>query len=378
MAETTGGGLESLLQNKLFLQYLSAAGSDLSTTGQLGAGVAGVTSQNIQSQNFMKLLQQMLGGQVPGGKLSADDKGIKFDVPKSALGDTFNIKEGLAPTNTPVAPTGQTLPIGGQVSAANPFAPGQLDINAADLAGLTTQDISSAIGMRMQQDQLGQKRISDVMDMLYKGQMIQESAARTRKADLPEPLDEDFPITHPTGGQLTHRQWQTLPDDEKRYAIYVHGSKQLGDKDIMTKNEFESLKPTDREKLLRAFERDPKLLGIETGLRKAGATKIDLSGKLEEKKAMSELSGQLYFNEPKWTDDLNKHIGSADVQDQLFKADNPKQVRSEETVKFIENKISAGGGKVEAVRWAEDGKTMIWKVRWPSGDVKEIKYGVRS
>jgi hypothetical protein len=83
-------GLTDLLQNKLFLQYLAGAGQDIGSGNPIGTNVNAITQQNIQSQNYMKLLQQMLGGGIPGGKLTADDKGLKFDIPKLTVDQSLN------------------------------------------------------------------------------------------------------------------------------------------------------------------------------------------------------------------------------------------------------------------------------------------------
>ena len=107
---------------------------------------------------------------------------------------------------------------------------------------------------------------------------------------------------------------------------------------------------------------------------KAGA--INLGTKVEEKKTMSELEGQLYFNSPKWPDDLGKYLSSEDVQNVIFQSNTPKQARAEETVKYIEGKITAGGGQITATKIEKDG-TGVWTVKWPSGDIKEIRYKVK-
>jgi hypothetical protein len=73
--------LSNLFSNKLFLQYLSAAGADI-TAGKGPVNVNALTQQTIQSQNYKKLLQHLLGS---GGKLTADEKGVKMDIPKESF-----------------------------------------------------------------------------------------------------------------------------------------------------------------------------------------------------------------------------------------------------------------------------------------------------
>ena len=54
-----------------------------------------------------------------------------------------------------------------------------------------------------------------------------------------------------------------------------------------------------------------------------------------------------------------------------------KDIEARARAEFIEDKITAGNGKILGRRWAEDGKTAIWKVKWDSGDVEEIRHAVK-
>lgn len=113
-------GLTNLLQNKLFLQYLAGAGADISAGNPLMTNVNAITQQNIQSQNFMKLLQNMLGGEIPeGGKMTMDSKGMKMDIPSSALkgdstGTSYIQQGGSFVPNTGIAGTAE-------LNRLNPF-----------------------------------------------------------------------------------------------------------------------------------------------------------------------------------------------------------------------------------------------------------------
>lgn len=357
-------GLSNLMQNKLFLQYLSGAGQDIASGQPISANVNQITQQNIAAQNYMKLLQRMLSGEVPeGGKVTMDSKGMKIDIPKG--GETSDSGKQLSLGVT--GATGQNeasglgpLMLQGGLGFLNPSTSPLGDISGADLAGLTTQDISSALEGALGVEALRQKTIRDMLSA------------------IPEQPDI-FPISVPGVGQVSTEQWKALPTSEKEYAAYVHAAKQLGDEDIMTREEFKTIDPTNRAQFLRELMENPELAKMEKELREAGATRISLGEKLAEKKAISELEGQLYFKDPDWIDDLNKHLSSEAVLDKLFtlEPEDRNLAKAEETIKFIENKIKAGGGTIQDVKWAEDGTTMIWTVKWPSGDVETIRYGVR-
>ena len=372
-AASSGGGFMSglgdLFQNKLFLQYLAAAGQDISSGEGIGTNVNKVTQQNISSQNYMKMLQQMLGPDDTKGTVSKD--GIKMDIPASVLAgdkgntmesDQFKVDQNLYQPTT-------VQPQGGS-NFANPFGGSQQGISASDLAGLTPQDISQAMQFKMSQDEFENKKVNEVIEQQYKQFLMNKV----------EPLDKKFPITVPGIGNVSLRQWNALTKDQQEYAGYVYKAKMMGDEDIMNEKEFKLLEPTEREIFLRSVMADPALKDAAVDLAKAGATKISLGEKLTETKAKSGLKGQLYFDDPKWTGDMNKYLDSDTVQNELFtleSADRDKKT-AEFKIKFIEDKITAGGGTVtKAPKFADDGKTVIWTVRWPSGDTRTIKYAIR-
>jgi len=53
---TGSGGGDSIWNNKLFLQYLNAAGQDILAGEPIGKSVGAATRQNIQSQNVAKMI----------------------------------------------------------------------------------------------------------------------------------------------------------------------------------------------------------------------------------------------------------------------------------------------------------------------------------
>ena len=76
--------LNNLTQNKLFLQYLAGAGADIGAGNPIGQNVNAITQQAIASQNFSKLLSEVLG---KGGKAVIDKDNTKLDMPTSLLGN---------------------------------------------------------------------------------------------------------------------------------------------------------------------------------------------------------------------------------------------------------------------------------------------------
>ena len=93
------GGLDALLQNKLFLQYLSGVGADISAGGTGAAAANAITQQNIQAQNYMKLLKEILAG---GGKLNVGEEKASLLIPKGSLAEWLGKGSMLGNTKTPL------------------------------------------------------------------------------------------------------------------------------------------------------------------------------------------------------------------------------------------------------------------------------------
>jgi len=401
--------INTLLQNKMFLQMLSSAGTDL-MQGTGGTNLNAAVQGNIQAQNMMKLLKTLLGPD--GTKGTIDSTGIKLSIPKessmfsSILGGegAFKANESLAPgapskdynNLTSVlqgANAGGMYGSGGGLNIANPFVEGQTDLNIdpSDLAGLTTQDISAALGMKMKQAEMKQQSYRDMLDSIYKGEQIvrgREAAAAdipykkaltkaaeaSAEADTPSISVEGVPFKMTPKDYLAYQK--LLKEDKSAAVKNYEYAKEQGFKGSFV--EFE-----DRAKTTHKKDYDEAVAGGYKGsfhnwmleMAKAGA--INLGEKLTEKKEMGELGGQLYFDNPKWTTDLSGHLDSKSIRTQVSMSDDPNLTRSVETVKFVEGKIAAGGGSIQSVVMDKDGKTMVWTVRWPSGDVKTIRQAVR-
>ena len=362
-----GGKLSNLFENKLFLQMLSAAGQDISAGEGVGKRLGAVTQQNIATQNYAKLLKKILSGEIEGGKMTMSDTGMKIDIPKSALdiGQELAIEGSQLPGGSGIDWAKEGSPFKGPKEAmdlVNPSASPLGNLSGADLAGLTPQDISQALQFKFTQEQFRQKKVSDLIDQVYKGALTEQALATAAKARRP-----------------------VVPKDDRTAAIKNYEYAKLKEGYTGTFEDFQTMAETTHQR-----DYDEAVAGGYTGsfhewlleLRKAGATRISLGEKLEEKKAFGELKGQLYFKDPKWSTDLSRHMSSEDVQEKIFEASatSPEAanlVRAQESVRFIESNIAGGGGSIEDVKLSEDGKTMIWTVKWPSGDVETIKHGIR-
>jgi len=371
--------LSNLLQNKLLLQYLAGAGADIASGQPIGQNVSAITQQNIAAQNMMGLLAKMLAGEVPeGGKITIDNKGTKIQVPKMQ-------------SQQQLAAEGSQLPGGSGVDWTKPEniaklssflrpSEGQLgNISPGDLAGLSTADITQALQGALAVKEFGRKRLRDIADALYK-QKIMDYYDVLIGRETPS-------VTIPgTDIKLTRKEfldwYKTATKDERTAAIknYEYALQQG------FKGSFEQF--MDRAKTThqkdyeyyvtqeRQMGREPKPFN-EWMLDVAKAGGLSIGEIVGRKKALAEVAGQLYFKDPKWVNDVERYLKSEPVRIRILTADDEQLETARETVRFIENKIKAGGGVIEDVKLSEDERTMIWTVKWPSGDVEVIKHDIR-
>ena len=254
--------------------------------------------------------------------------------------------------------------MGGGSSVASPFGQDQsvsnTDFLSGDLAGLSPEHIATIMGIKLKKDELGQKKISDVMDMLYKGAGIRNMESEITARGLPK--DE---------------RTAEIKNYEYAKANGFEGSIVDFKNEASTSYQKEYQQAVDEGYPKKSFN---KWLGWRL---RQGATIISLGEKLKEETAKSELQGQKYFNDPKSTEDLNKHMSSPGVLDvissvpgkgAIYEA-NKADATAGEKVKWYRDKIIAGSGTIQSAKLI--GKTMVWTVKWKNGTTSEVKRVVR-
>lgn len=312
------------------MQYLSGAGSAMQQGESTAGALDAITQQNIAGQsqgNMIQIFRDIISGKMKGGTMKSDAKGttLSFDNEtfSGLLGGESNLSfdnETLmgAPgsdqildsskyslgneLNTGTAPTTPE----GNASIGNQLNPSdsQSRITAHDVAGLSPTDISNALSGAVSIEGLKDKRVSDLVDTMYKSALIKESGARTGEILKGEPLDKNFPIPHPEAGTLSLRQWKALPQSEKEYASYVHEAKKLGS-DELSRHNFDILDPTEKEKFLRSAMEDPELMGAAKDLATASATNINIGERTLERKSAE---SQAYLQGPKVVADIESQV----------------------------------------------------------------------
>ena len=310
MAENTETGL---LQNKLFLQYLAGLGADLSAAGAdtskgfQPTNVNAITQQNIQSQNMMKLLKSLLGPD--GTKATFSNTGINLTIPKESqmfsniLQGTGEggVWEGMAPPlGAPKIQPNQASMQGGGSTVVNPFVENQssFDISPSDLAGLTTQDISTALGMKMKRDE-------NLSDAFYKAKLMQnidsEIEARSPKFEIPG-------IGKVNASQ--YMDWLRLnnekkPNEAKLYEYAIAQGFKGSFEDFENRTKTTHMK--DYEAAVQGGYKGDFNTWL-TQLAKAGA--INLGAEIEKKKALGGVQSQLDVMSPDYARNIiSKTVG---------------------------------------------------------------------
>ena len=421
-----GGGFNT----NLLVQLLSGMGGALGGKGSWQEAAGGLLRQNQSSKGYMSLLQKLLGGLPEGAKVSGDRSGLTFKTPLSGMSegtggggggvDLSSINQtiggganpfGFAPFNpNPVSavPTNATgagfVGGGGGIDMPNPSS-SPLRINSADLVGLTPENITQALQLKFGREDAASKNAiasaeqgrlsrSDLVDAMYK-------QAQIRKIDQGEAIDKPFPVAGPGGRTLTNRQWAELPAGDRSYYLYLDAVKDLGpDSKIMSKSQWDAYTPTDHVKMLNQLNADPELMKTELALRTAGATKIDLGAKLNEKKEMAAIEGQNYLKTPDFNKDITAHMGSKPIAEKIWnakmeagrvpKGSTPEvkkaadekakvagsKAEASAVMDFITDRITTARGEIINREVLSDKKTVRWTVKWPNGDTEKISYRV--
>jgi hypothetical protein len=360
----------------MIAQYLAAAGEDIGAGRPIGAAVGKVTSQQIQNQNYVKMLQKLLAG---GGKIQADSQNVTIKAPVGAFGQNQQASDPVgatmsAPKNlfqigseqppTQSQPTQQPVQsqstsimsalLGGAADTPNPSSSPLGNISAADLAGLTTQDISQALHFKTTQDEMDRRnQLDEVRERLALRKLELDTMRAIAKGDE-----------------------KTAGIKEYEYAV------RNGYTGTFTefKNTSSSAGIEDYNKAVSQGYKG-SYLDWKLKLASAGRSNVtvNVEGKKELAQVLQDVKDSRYFTDPASGigADFGKHLETRGVRQNLLKYD-PKSneyvgAKAEEAEKFYEQKFKQGGAQVLERR--VEGRDLIWKVKFPDGTVKEIRYG---
>lgn len=406
IAAGPGGGkpgfsLGNLFQNKLFLEMLAGAGQGIAS-GNMAAGVSPIVRQNVTNQNYVKYMSRMLSGDMPpGAKMTTDEEGITFKIPKQkAEGEQGGLSApafGGTPAVNPNPGSDEALAqfrnwmAGGQspLSNANPFVSSQPETSAMgefspeDLAGLSPEMISNALQFKFAKDEMGQKRIMDVVNAMqsmaladYYGKLGGEAEART---------GEMTPSVEVPGiGPMTRKEfvdWSTTRTPDERtadiknfqFARTPEGGGYTGSftdfADPQTTTDWKNYQLGGGAKVLGPYN---KWL-TEQNKSKA----IQLTPAQRELSSSSVASRVLLRDPEKLNAIIAKRLADPTTAREMWRTsrEDPKaatDLKADITVGEIDKIIETGGGKAKA-HMSPDGKTMIWDIEWTNEDGTKSK-----
>ena len=200
--------MPNALENNLLLQYISGAGAEIGGPGSFAAGLNKMTQQNIAAQSmhktnqgYIKMLRTMLE---KGGKMSLDKDNINIKAPANMFGGgegdgpgggvDHRMMTGLLEGSGPgggIDPRAGGVPqqyadpgvqpVEESRNVLNP-SPSPLGVNAADLAGLTPENVSQALSGALGVEGLRQRTIAGVEESAYRRAATRQLEAQTRAA----------------------------------------------------------------------------------------------------------------------------------------------------------------------------------------------------
>lgn len=399
MANGSLEGLTDLLNNRLLLQYLSAAGQDLLSGQPIGSNVNAATQQNIQARSYVDLLRNMLSS---GGKMSMDKDNITIKAPTQSLQGPGGVPAGSTGATNPGAlnqqSSGSFPSVGGSVrkpaqsvdiltdllmggGSPNPTSSPLDNIDYADLAGLTTQDISQALQFKFADKSFKHRKMEDLYNNIYRMHLIQQSQRAANQQDRVQALNElkelrmweeqlrRSPLEVPGMGRISFESWEKMPTNVKAYSYYAFNAKQAGEK-VMSFNDFQQqADPGTLVEYYKLAMEDPEFYKFYFKSKEAGATQINVGESMTKKRA-----SEFVELESKLADKVRKTLDSNRVRVKIMNA--PAEERPHARAKVIANLIDselANRGKIINREITEDG-IGIWTIRTKANTLETIRY----
>ncbi len=390
-----GGGLSSLLTNRLFLSYLSKSGAALNP--QAG-GIDALTQQLIGAANAKDLqdrnrreLRALLSGK--GVTESISDPGSPLQKVTQTKDKTLleladlGVEGGSSEGGQSIAGGGAERAVLKQLKEensnfggilSNPSS-GQSGASYQELAGLSAEDIS-----RISRDAIATE--TGIAGIKYRQALGEQARAQasaipiqagTRRLAEMRKWQESIRRA-PFEVDMSFTEWKSLDSKTKAYHYYAYNAKQ-NDEAVLDFNEWDrQADPTTIEQIYNVAKDDKGFRDFYFKQKALGGG-LDLKerGKIQEQTA--DIKSKKFFTDPKGlSSTVRKRLSSDEFQNKIFslsESDRDKttvQEAENESVRLIKN---SGGTIVDS---RVEGRTFIWTVKWPDGSTSEVKYANQS
>lgn len=242
--------------------------------------------------------------------------------------------------------------------------------------------MSEALRIGQAQQGIEQKKLTDVVDTLYKGALIQDienrgEVSRINAETAAAQLARRAPMELPGIGQLSFDEWKSLDTKTKAYSYYAFDAKQ-NNEEVMPYNEW-SRQTNDpmAVQIYREALDDPEFAKWYEDKYKSGVN-VNIDQQVEKAEAMDRVEARSYFTSPKGlATDVDKFVETRGAKMKLMQHLDDPETLEVETARlkedFVDKKIQASGGKILGKR-VED-NTIVWTVKWPDGKTSEVRYG---
>jgi len=387
--------IENLLSNNLLLSMLSQGGASLAGEGSIAASINPILQSTIAAQSKTKeqnrqakMLSAILGKGLDfkssaDGKISIGAENISGLIDNLGGSDRVLSGQGLGGIQEDTDQTIDKSKTGITSLFSNLLNPNSspLDVPAfSDLVGLTPQDITQALAGAVNVETLKQKIASGIEDLnIRRGALgLQQQQAKTSELKARTALMKELrssPLEVPGLGKISLTEWKNLDTKTKAYSYYAFDAKNRNE-EVLPYNEWsqQTDEPTAKQ-IFDIAKDDKEFKEFYFESKRAGAPQISLGEKLN-------IKAEKFFTDPKGLPvAVEKFMNTDDVQNQLIQfapgSEEGNLKRAQLAVSFIEGRIQTAGGSIEEVKMSSNGKIMTWTVKFPSGNVEEISYGVR-
>ena len=223
--------------------------------------------------------------------------------------------------------------------------------------------ISSALTHGERAKSFQQKKVTDLIDMMYKKSLIDTSQTNAETGSMNAATSRLNALSKDNRTTM-QKNYTTAISQGYKGSMLEFASEAL----TSHEKEYERAKDEGYEGNFNAYLKEMTSLG---------GTTINIGEQVAKAGALADVKAEKYFTDPKGglTADVDKHINTEEVQNKLFTLEpsNRGLALSKEKEAFIIGKIKSAGGKI--IESKLEGRDYVFIVEWPSGKTSEVRYG---